>query len=131
MSRGRGRPAGGAGLTLDDILNAGLALLDEGGEQGLSMRALAARLGVTPMSLYNHVPDRAGLLRVLSDRMTSMRSWLAMTFMVAFPMMVERRDWAVRSLLNVTWLVSGSTNSLPADQGKMWASAPMPPSRPR
>lgn len=68
MSRGRGRPAGGAGLTLDDILNAGLALLDEGGEQGLSMRALAARLGVTPMSLYNHVPDRAGLLRVLSDR---------------------------------------------------------------
>lgn len=68
MSRGRGRPAGGTGLTLEDILTAGLALLDEGGEQGLSMRALASRLGVTPMSLYNHVPDRAGLLRALSDR---------------------------------------------------------------
>lgn len=68
MSRGRGRPAGGTGLTLDHILQAGLELLDEGGEQGLSMRALASRLGVTPMSLYNHVPDRAGLLRLLSAR---------------------------------------------------------------
>ncbi|MBH0310942.1 hypothetical protein I7E32_11260 [Alcaligenes faecalis] len=27
MSRGRGRPAGGTGLTRGDILNAGLALL--------------------------------------------------------------------------------------------------------
>ncbi len=68
MSRGRGRPAAGSGLILDDILTAGLALLDESGEQGLSMRALASRLGVTPMSLYNHVADRAGLLRALSDR---------------------------------------------------------------
>lgn len=32
------------------------------------MRALAARLGVTPMSLYHHVEDRTGLLRALSDR---------------------------------------------------------------
>nr|WP_307728556.1 TetR/AcrR family transcriptional regulator [Massilia solisilvae] len=45
-----------------------LAMLDEGGGQGLTMRALASRLGVTPMSLYHHVEDRAGLLRALSDR---------------------------------------------------------------
>lgn len=32
------------------------------------MRALAGRLGVTPMSLYHHIGDRAGLLRALSDR---------------------------------------------------------------
>lgn len=32
------------------------------------MRALASRLGVSPMSLYHHVDDRAGLLRALSDR---------------------------------------------------------------
>lgn len=32
------------------------------------MRALASRLGVTPMSLYHHVEDRAGLLRAISDR---------------------------------------------------------------
>lgn len=55
-------------MARDDILSAALALLDEGGGQGLTMRALAARLGVTPMSLYHHVGDQVGLLRALSDR---------------------------------------------------------------
>lgn len=68
MTRPRGRPAQGKGVTRDDILTVALTLLDEGGGQGLTMRALAARLGVTPMSLYHHVQDRAGLLRALSDR---------------------------------------------------------------
>lgn len=68
MTRPRGRPARGQGVTLDAILDAALALLDEAGDAGLTMRALAARLGVTPMSLYHHVSDRAGLLRALSDR---------------------------------------------------------------
>jgi AcrR family transcriptional regulator len=49
-------------------LDAALTLLDEGGEKGLTMRALASRLGVTPMSLYHHIEDRAGLLVALSDR---------------------------------------------------------------
>lgn len=52
----------------DDILTAALTLLDQGGGQGLTMRALASKLGVTPMSLYRHVGDQAGLLRLLSDR---------------------------------------------------------------
>lgn len=68
MTRPRGRPTQGTGVNRDDILTAGLTLLDEGGGQGLTMRALATRLGVTPMSLYHHVEDRAGLLRALSDR---------------------------------------------------------------
>ena len=68
MNRPRGRPAQGSGVTREAILTAALDLLDEGGGQGLSMRALAARLGVTPMSLYHHVSDRAGLLRALSDQ---------------------------------------------------------------
>lgn len=68
MTRPRGRPTQGMGVALRDILTSALALLDEGGGQGLTMRALASRLGVTPMSLYHHVKDRAGLLRALSDR---------------------------------------------------------------
>ncbi len=63
----RGRPAQGQGLALDDIVETALALLDEAGEQKLTMRALASRLGVTPMSLYHHVEDRAGLLRALAN----------------------------------------------------------------
>jgi len=65
MSRARGRPARGQGVTRDEILSAALLLLDEDGAS-LGMRALAARLGVTPMSLYHHVGDRAGLLQALS-----------------------------------------------------------------
>lgn len=68
MTRPRGRPAPGTGVARDDILTTALTLLDEGGGQGLTMRALAARLGVTPMSLYHHVGDQSGLLRALSDR---------------------------------------------------------------
>jgi AcrR family transcriptional regulator len=50
------------------VLSAALALLDDGDGSGLTMRGVAARLGVTPMSLYHHVPDRTGLLVALSDR---------------------------------------------------------------
>lgn len=68
MTRTRGRPARGMGVARDDILATALKLLGEGGGHGLTMRALASRLGVTPMSLYHHVGDRVGLLRALSDR---------------------------------------------------------------
>jgi AcrR family transcriptional regulator len=68
VTRPRGRPAHGQGVTRDEILATALTLLDEGGGKGLTMRALAARLGVTPMSLYRHVVDHKGLLLALSDQ---------------------------------------------------------------
>lgn len=40
---------------------AALALVDEQGLAGLSMRSLAAVLGTGPMTLYNHVADRTDL----------------------------------------------------------------------
>lgn len=68
MTRPRGRPAQGTGVTREDILDAAMRLLDEGGGKGLTMRSLAARLDLTPMSLYRHVADRAGLLLALAER---------------------------------------------------------------
>lgn len=68
MTRVRGRPAQGQGIARDDILVEALVLLGEGAGHGLTMRALATRLGVTPMSLYRHVGDQAGLLRALADQ---------------------------------------------------------------
>lgn len=68
MTRPRGRPAAGEGVKLEDILITALMLLEEGGGQGLTLRALASRLGVTPMSLYHHVGDQVGLLKAISDR---------------------------------------------------------------
>ncbi|VXC70141.1 TetR/AcrR family transcriptional regulator [Massilia sp. 9I] len=67
MSRPRGRPAGAQGLSRDAILSAALDLLGEDGAS-LGMRSLAARMGVTPMSLYRHVGDHASLLQALSER---------------------------------------------------------------
>jgi AcrR family transcriptional regulator len=52
------RPA----LTRDRIVQAAVELIERDGAAALSMRAVAARLGVAVMSLYNHVPNKAALL---------------------------------------------------------------------
>ncbi|MFD8339066.1 TetR/AcrR family transcriptional regulator [Streptomyces solisilvae] len=53
----------------EEILDAALALADEAGLDAVSMRALADRLGVTPMALYRHVDSKADLLDGLVDRL--------------------------------------------------------------
>jgi TetR/AcrR family tetracycline transcriptional repressor len=62
--RGRGHAAG---LELPVILAAASGLLAERGSSGLSMRAIAARLGVAPNALYNHVANRTDLIDALLD----------------------------------------------------------------
>ena len=49
------------GLCSENILQAAVGLLDERGLEGFSLRELAARLGVQPASLYNHVEGVAEL----------------------------------------------------------------------
>jgi AcrR family transcriptional regulator len=44
------------------ILAAAMALADEHGLASVTMRAVADRVGVTPMALYGHVNDKEGLL---------------------------------------------------------------------
>ncbi|GAA4586344.1 TetR/AcrR family transcriptional regulator C-terminal domain-containing protein [Planotetraspora phitsanulokensis] len=46
----------------EEILDAALAIADEHGLDAVSMRAVADRVGVTPMALYRHVSDKAALL---------------------------------------------------------------------
>lgn len=50
-----------------EILTAALALADERGLDALSMRAVAARVGVTPMALYPYVGNKDALLDGLVD----------------------------------------------------------------
>lgn len=52
----------------EEILAAAEAIADERGLDGLSMRAVAQAVGVTPMALYPHVGDKAGLLDALVGR---------------------------------------------------------------
>lgn len=56
-----------AGLDLDRIAAAGLAVVDEHGPDGLTIKAVADALGVTPMALYHHVEHKAALVALLVD----------------------------------------------------------------
>lgn len=55
-------------LTRDRIVRAAIELIEREGEDGLSMRRVAAELGVAVMSLYNHVPNKAALLDGVAGR---------------------------------------------------------------
>ncbi|MEV4422302.1 TetR family transcriptional regulator [Patulibacter sp. NPDC049589] len=48
-----------------EIVDVARAILDEEGVDALSMRAIAARLGVRAPSLYKHLPDKQAILDVL------------------------------------------------------------------
>ncbi|MEL6894094.1 MAG: TetR/AcrR family transcriptional regulator C-terminal domain-containing protein [Actinomycetota bacterium] len=50
-----------AGLSTELVLSAGAELVAESSWDGLSLRAVAGRLSVTPMALYRHVPDSGAL----------------------------------------------------------------------
>ena len=62
----RTRPRGS--LTREEIIKEALALLEQQGPAGLSMRRLADRLGVTPNALYTHVRGKADLIDGLIDQ---------------------------------------------------------------
>jgi TetR/AcrR family tetracycline transcriptional repressor len=56
----------GAGLTSDQVLQVALSLLRKGGLDAVSMRKIAARLGVRAPSLYWHVESKEALHRLMS-----------------------------------------------------------------
>ena len=63
-----------APLTASDVVGAALALIDEVGVAGFTMRALAARLETYPATLYWHVGNRNEILaRVLQSVMSEMQ----------------------------------------------------------
>ncbi|WP_262006302.1 TetR/AcrR family transcriptional regulator C-terminal domain-containing protein [Streptomyces sp. FIT100] len=58
-------------LTRERIVGAALAIIDEEGVDALSMRRIAARLGVQAMSLYNHVRSKADILDGVTEFITT------------------------------------------------------------
>lgn len=57
-----------AGLDRDDVVDAALAMVEAGGGDALTMRKLAAELGVAPTSIYWHVGNRDELVLALVQR---------------------------------------------------------------
>jgi TetR/AcrR family tetracycline transcriptional repressor len=56
-------------LTEDEILDAALGLLDDGGPDAASVRGIAARVGVAPNAVYTYFPDKAAVVRALVERL--------------------------------------------------------------
>lgn len=50
------------------LIEAAHALVDAGGERGLSIRALARSLGVSSAAPFRHFPDREALLSAVADQ---------------------------------------------------------------
>lgn len=80
---GAGRPSGDAqgrkrvpwgSLSRSQVVDAALAIIEAGGFDGMTIRSLAAELGVAPMSLYRHVRDKDDLLDEVVDRLLA-ASW--------------------------------------------------------
>ncbi|MBO9664068.1 TetR/AcrR family transcriptional regulator [Dokdonella sp.] len=53
--------------TADRILRAARALFEQDGPAAVSMRRVADAVGITPMAIYRHFPNREALLKRISD----------------------------------------------------------------
>jgi AcrR family transcriptional regulator len=58
-------------LSRERVLQAAIDLADEGGAESLTMRSLAQKLGVEPMSLYNHAANKEDILDGMVDSVVS------------------------------------------------------------
>jgi len=56
------------GLSLDRVVDAAIALADDGGLEAVSMARVAERLGFTTMSLYRYVANKNELVLFMHDR---------------------------------------------------------------
>ena len=56
-------------LDADQIVAAAISILGEGGLDAVSMRSVAARLGVSPVPLYSRVGNKEALIEAIADRL--------------------------------------------------------------
>jgi AcrR family transcriptional regulator len=54
--------------TAQRIANTARRLLNRGGAEAITMRRVASAVGITPMAVYRHYPDRDGLLNAVADK---------------------------------------------------------------
>ena len=67
-SRQKGRAAWGS-ISRDQVIDAAARAVREGRSDEMTIRSLAAELGVAPMSLYRHVRDKDDLFDEVTDRL--------------------------------------------------------------
>jgi AcrR family transcriptional regulator len=82
-------------LTRDEIVEAALRVTERLGLDDLTMRAVAAELGVSPMAIYYHLKDKQELVRLV---LAEVRSHF-------IPLRVDADGWelSLRRFLMVQW----------------------------
>ena len=55
------------GISVDDVVRAGVSIADRDGYDKVSIRAVAAELGLGPMTLYTYVPNKWALIVLMVD----------------------------------------------------------------
>lgn len=96
-------------LSLDDVVSAAMRLAGRDGAEAVSMRKVAAELGVGVMSLYTYVPGRDELFELMVDRAWAIRrhadptlGWRAQVASIAeeawqmyqaYPWLVMTNEW--------------------------------------
>lgn len=77
-----GRRAWGS-ISRDQVIDTATEIVSAGGYDQMTIRSLAAELGVAPMSLYRHVRDKNDLLNEVVDRLLD----------AAWQPLSSERDW--------------------------------------
>lgn len=54
--------------TVERISEVALGLIEHGGPEAVTMRVVAQAVGITPMAIYHHFPNREALLQAVTDR---------------------------------------------------------------
>ena len=95
-------------LSRDRVLDVAMVLADAHGVEGLTMRRLAAELGVEAMTIYYHVPNKEAILDALTERVmaevqlpergTEWRAGLRSIALSAYEVL-DRHRWAPRVML--------------------------------
>ena len=86
-----------ADSTAEKIAVVALAILEKDGAEAVTMRRVAETVGITPMAIYHHFPDRQSLLTFITDREFENLADLMRTSMRALP----RKATPITRLLRV------------------------------
>jgi AcrR family transcriptional regulator len=119
-----------SGLNREAVIQAALAMLDEVGVEGLSMRALADRLGVKAASLYWHLRDKDQLLELVAemvlDRVSvpiSPPSWRSQAGAACDELALFLRQHRAAATVVLTYLAVAQRSRLTRDLARILAAA--------
>ncbi|MGW1557076.1 TetR/AcrR family transcriptional regulator C-terminal domain-containing protein [Streptomyces sp. NPDC002144] len=96
-------------LHQEQIVQAAIALLDEGGIESLTMRRLGSRLGITAAALYWHVKSRHDVLLMAADTVWGQTPLSALDGLEWRPALLAMADNLRSMLLRHPWLLATMT----------------------